>query len=116
MTWFKYKTNKKDIKLNDINFNISKSTRTRVFGEALNYVTIVVNNDEYEILKETGTEINFYGIKIENEEDIINVIDKVGENINLETPIDIINKNINEFFIFINNIVFLYIAIGQKCS
>lgn len=84
-TIISFLTNKKDIKLNDINFNISKSTRTRVFGEALNYATIVVNNDEYKRLKETGTEIKFYGIKIENEEDIINVIDKVGENINLET-------------------------------
>jgi len=84
-TLMSFLTNKKDIKLNDINFNISKSTRTRVFGEALNYATIVVNNDEYERLKETGTEIKFYGIKIENEEDIINVIDRVGENINLET-------------------------------
>ena len=84
-TLISFLTNKKDIKLNDINFNISKSTRTRVFGEALNYATIVVNNDEYERLKETGTEIKFYGIKIENEEDIINVIDKVGENINPET-------------------------------
>lgn len=84
-TIMSFLTNKKDIKLNDINFNISKSTRTRVFGEALNYATIVVNNDEYKRLKETGTEIKFYGIKIENEEDIINVIDKVGENINLET-------------------------------
>lgn len=84
-TIISFLTNKKDIKLNDIKFNISKSTRTRVFGEALNYATIVVNNDEYERLKETGTEIKFYGIKIENEEDIINVIDKVGENINLET-------------------------------
>ncbi len=84
-TLISFLTNKKDIKLNDINFNVSKSTRTRVFGEALNYATIVVNNDEYERLKETGTEIKFYGIKIENEEDIINVIDKVGENINPET-------------------------------
>lgn len=84
-TIISFLTNKKDIKLNDIKFNISKSTRTRVFGEALNYATIVANNDEYERLKETGTEIKFYGIKIENEEDIINVIDKVGENINLET-------------------------------
>ena len=84
-TLMSFLTNKKDIKLNDINFNISKSTRIRVFGEALNYATIIVNNDEYEKLKETATEIMFYGIKIENEEDIINVIDKVGENINLET-------------------------------
>ena len=84
-TLMSFLTNKKDIKLNDINFNISKSTRIRVFGEALNYATIIVNNDEYEKLKETATEIKFYGIKIENEEDIINVIDKVGENINLET-------------------------------
>ncbi len=84
-TLMSFLINEKDITLNDMEFNISKSTRTRVFGEALNYATIVVNNDEYEKLKEASTEIKFYGIKIENEEDIINVIDKVGENINPET-------------------------------
>lgn len=78
-------TNTKDITLNDVEFNVSESTRIRVFGEALNYSTIIVNNDEYEKLKETATEINFYGIKIENEENIINIIDEVGENLNLET-------------------------------
>ncbi|MDB1932898.1 MULTISPECIES: FtsX-like permease family protein [Clostridium] len=78
-------SNIKDITLNDVKFNVSESTRIRVFGEALNYSTIVVNNDEYEKLKETATEINFYGIKIENEENIINVIDKIGKNLNLET-------------------------------
>lgn len=78
-------TNTKDITLNDVEFNVSESTRIRVFGEALNYSTIIVNNDEYEKLKEIATEINFYGIKIENEENIINVIDEVGKNLNLET-------------------------------
>ncbi len=78
-------SNIKDITLNDVKFNVSESTRIRVFGEALNYSTIVVNNDEYEKLKETATEINFYGIKIENEENIINVIDEIGKNLNLET-------------------------------
>ncbi|MDU2156325.1 FtsX-like permease family protein [Clostridium sp.] len=77
--------NMKDITLNDVKFNVSESTRIRVFGEALNYSTIVVNNDEYEKLKETASEINFYGIKIENEENIINVIDEIGKNLNLET-------------------------------
>lgn len=78
-------SNIKDITLNDVNFNISESTRIRIFGEALNYATIIVNNDEYEKLRETATEINFYGIKIENEENIINVIEEIGKNLNLET-------------------------------
>ncbi len=43
------------------------------------------SNDEYEKLRETATEINFYGIKIENEENIINVIEEIGKNLNLET-------------------------------
>ena len=80
-------SNINDITLNDVKFNVSESTRIRVFGEALNYSTIVVNNDEYEKLKETATEINFYGIKIENEENIINVIDEIGKNLNLETTL-----------------------------
>lgn len=78
-------SNIKDVTLNDVKFNISESTRIRIFGEALNYVTIIVNNDEYEKLRETATEINFYGIKIENEENIINVIEEIGKNLNLET-------------------------------
>lgn len=78
-------SNIKEVTLNDVKFNISESTRIRIFGEALNYVTIIVNNDEYEKLRETATEINFYGIKIENEENIINVIEEIGKNLNLET-------------------------------
>ena len=84
-TLMSFLANTNDITLNDVKFNVSESTRIRVFGEALNYSTIVVNNDEYEKLKETATEINFYGIKIENEENIINVIDEIGKNLNLET-------------------------------
>ena len=84
-TLMSFISNIKDITLNDVKFNVSESTRIRVFGEALNYSTIVVNNDEYEKLKETATEINFYGIKIENEENIINIIDEIGKNLNLET-------------------------------
>lgn len=84
-TLMSFLANTNDIILNDVKFNVSESTRIRVFGEALNYSTIVVNNDEYEKLKETATEINFYGIKIENEENIINVIDEIGKNLNLET-------------------------------
>ncbi|MBS6503627.1 MAG: ABC transporter permease [Clostridium sp.] len=84
-TLMSFLANTNDITLNDVKFNVSESTRIRVFGEALNYSAIVVNNDEYEKLKETATEINFYGIKIENEENIINVIDEIGKNLNLET-------------------------------
>lgn len=83
-TLMSFLSNVKDITLNDIKFNVSERTRTRIFGEALNYATIIVNNDEYEKLKETGTEINFYGTKIENEQNIINVIDEIGKNLNLE--------------------------------
>lgn len=78
-------SNIKDVTLNDGKFNISESTRIRVFGEALNYATIIVNNNEYEKLREKATEINFYGIKIENEENIINVLEEIGKNLNLET-------------------------------
>ncbi|GAA0084108.1 FtsX-like permease family protein [Clostridium sp. CTA-7] len=77
-------TNIKDITLNDIPFEVSESTRVRVFGEALNYSTVVVNNDEYENLKETSTELNFYGSKIENEEEILSGINEIGEYVNLE--------------------------------
>ena len=83
-TLMSFLANVNDVTLNDVKFNVSERTRTRVLGEALNYATIIVNNEEYEKLKETGTEINFYGIKIENEENIINVIDEIGENLNLE--------------------------------
>lgn len=78
-------SNIKDVTLNDGKFNISESTRIRVFGEALNYATIIVNNNEYKKLREKATEINFYGIKIENEENIINVLEEIGKNLNLET-------------------------------
>ncbi|MBE6054128.1 MAG: FtsX-like permease family protein [Clostridium sartagoforme] len=84
-TLMNFLSNIKDITLNDVKFNISESTRIRVFGEALNYATIIVNNEEYEKLKETATEINFYGIKIDNEENIINVINEIGNKLNLET-------------------------------
>lgn len=84
-TLMSFLANTNDITLNDVKFNVSESTRIRVFGEALNYATVIVNNDEYQRLKETATEINFYGIKMENEENIINVIDEIGKNLNLET-------------------------------
>ncbi len=43
----------------------------RILGSTLNYPTIIVNNENYEKIKKSSTEINFYGLKINNEEKLL---------------------------------------------
>ncbi|WP_411170157.1 FtsX-like permease family protein [Clostridium sp. MB05] len=111
--------NIKEITLNDIPFEVSESTRVTVFGEALNYPTIVVNNDEYEKLKATSTEINFYGTKIENEEEILNVINEIGKYVNPETTkgyyglYELEGINFMKFVYAIGGFLFLVMALAE---
>lgn len=54
-------------------FEISEGNiRFKVLGSLLNYATIVVNSDEYENLKLKGELINFYGIKINDDNKFLN--------------------------------------------
>lgn len=72
----------KEITVADKIFEISEGDiRFKVLGSLIKARTIVVNNDEYEKLKNDGQMFNFYGIKVKNDanilnEDIINKLDK----------------------------------------
>lgn len=72
----------KEITLADKTFEISEGDiRFKVLGSLIKSRTIIVNNDEYEKLKNDGEMVNFYGIKVENDSDILNedIINKLGE-------------------------------------
>ena len=57
----------------DKDFTISEGDiRFKVLGSLINYPTLVVNNDEYEQLKSKGQMINFYGIKINDDKELLN--------------------------------------------
>ena len=63
---------KKTLTVNDISFKISEDkVRMRILGSILNYPTIIVNDENYEKIKKSSSEMNFYGLKINNEEKLI---------------------------------------------
>ena len=64
---------KNKVTIADKVFEISEGNiRFKVLGSLLNYATIVVNSDEYENLKLKGELINFYGIKINDDNKFLN--------------------------------------------
>lgn len=76
-------------------FEISEGdTRFKVLGSLIKSRTIVVNNEEYEKLNNVGQRVNFYGIKVKDDsnilnENIINELDQglgkyVNDNINFQ--------------------------------
>lgn len=72
----------KEITIADKTFKISEGDiRFKVLGSLIKSRTIVVNNDEYERLNNDGQRVNFYGIKVKNDSDILNedIINKLGE-------------------------------------
>ncbi len=71
-----------EITLADKTFEISEGNiRFKVLGSLIKARTIVVNNEEYEKLYNHGQMVNFYGIKVKNESDILNedIINKLGQ-------------------------------------
>lgn len=70
------------ITLADKTFEISEGDiRFKVLGSLIKSRTIVVNNEEYEELYNQGEMVNFYGIKVKNDSDILNedIINKLGQ-------------------------------------
>lgn len=64
---------KNKVTIADKVFEISEGNiRFKVLGSLLNYATIVVNSEEYENLKLKGELINFYGIKINDDNKFLN--------------------------------------------
>lgn len=62
----------RDLTVNDIPFTVSEDkVRMRILGSTLNYPTIIVNDENYEKIKKSSSEINFYGLKISNEEKLL---------------------------------------------
>ena len=59
----------KEVTVNDNVYEVSEGDiRFKILGSILNYETIIVNNEEYEKIKASSEEINFYGIKVDNDE------------------------------------------------
>ena len=72
----------KDVTVSDKTYEISEGDiRFKVLGSLINYPTVVVNNDEYEKLKSSGEMVNFYGIKVKNDDELLNqeLSNKLGE-------------------------------------
>lgn len=72
----------KEITIADKTFKISEGDiRFKVLGSLIKSRTIVVNNDQYEKLNNDGQRVNFYGIKVKDDSDILNedIINKLGE-------------------------------------
>lgn len=64
---------KNKVTIADKVFEISEGNiRFKVLGSLLNYATIVVNSEEYENFKSKGELINFYGIKINDDNKFLN--------------------------------------------
>lgn len=81
-----------NITVNDIKFKVSESKfRLRTFGPELNFRTIVVNDENYERIKSNSELVNFYGIKVDNEEEFLNMkklepmLDELSKHIDIET-------------------------------
>ncbi len=81
-----------NITVNDIKFKVSESKfRLRTFGPELNFRTIVVNDENYERIKSNSKLVNFYGIKVNNEEEFFNMkklepmLDELSKHIDIET-------------------------------
>lgn len=74
----------KDVTVSDKTYEISEGDiRFKVLGSLINYPTVVVNNDEYEKLKSSGEMVNFYGIKVKNDNELLNqeLSNKLGESL-----------------------------------
>lgn len=75
-----------NITINDIQYRVSeRKIKFKTLGSALNYETVVVNNEEYERIKNNSETINFYGIKVNNEEALL-------DNVTLENVTNELNK------------------------
>ena len=82
----------KEMSINNTVYEVSKhNVKLNTLGSILNYMTIVVNDEEYERLKESCEVVNFYGIKVDNEKKLLdkNILKKVSTQI---TPY--VNKDI----------------------
>lgn len=73
---------KNNVTVGDKTFEISESDiRFKVLGSLINYPAVVVNNSQYEKLKNSGEMINFYGIKVKDDKELLdkNILNKLGE-------------------------------------
>lgn len=58
--------------VNDKEYKISEGNiRFKLLGSLIDIPTIVVNDEEYEKIKKQGQVVNFYGIKVENDESFL---------------------------------------------
>ncbi|WP_270505502.1 FtsX-like permease family protein [Paraclostridium sordellii] len=69
------------VTVGDKTFEISESDiRFKVLGSLINYPAVVVNNSQYEKLKNSGEMLNFYGIKIKDDKELLDkdILNKLG--------------------------------------
>ena len=72
----------KQVTVNDNLYEVSEGDlRFKTLGSILNYETIVVNNEEYNKIKASSETLNFYGIKVENDDRLLDkdIMNSVGE-------------------------------------
>lgn len=72
---------KNNVTVGDKTFEVSESDiRFKVLGSLINYPAVVVNNSQYERLKNSGEMINFYGIKVKDDKELLDkdILNKLG--------------------------------------
>lgn len=72
----------KVITINDKEYKISKDDfRFKVLGSLLNKPTIIVNQANYEVIKQQGDLVHFYGVKLEDDNQLLDqtMMDKLGK-------------------------------------
>ncbi|MDZ5253717.1 ABC transporter permease [Clostridium sp. LIBA-8841] len=72
---------KNNVTVGDKTFEVSESDiRFKVLGSLINYPAVVVNNSQYEKLKNSGEMINFYGIKVKDDKELLDkdILNKLG--------------------------------------
>ena len=70
-------SNPSSITIGDINLEVLEYTRTELLGTSLNNSTLIVSDDMYNNLKTYGKEINFYGVKYNDENSVENNIENI---------------------------------------
>lgn len=69
------------VTVGDKTFEISEGDiRFKVLGSLINYPAVVVSNSQYEKLKNSGEMINFYGIKVKDDKELLDkdILNKLG--------------------------------------
>lgn len=67
----------KSIEINKIKYNVNKEIKTPLFGIGVSEFTLVVKDEDYNIIKDNFKEYNFRGLKVNNPENTLSLANKL---------------------------------------